>query len=137
MAKNILPKNRMDDLALFPQEGTNDVAPVVGAPAEGKAEPKKRGKKPDPNVQREHGSRQGLQHGFTRRTMIFKESTLQDLIQYAELNGITIKDAIDFVICSFMDDIRQHPEKMQEATKRLQDEKNKKMREFMNGGKSE
>ena len=135
MAKNIL-KNRMDDLALFPQETTDD-APVVGAPAEGKAEPKKRGKKPDPNVCKESGSRQGLQKGFTRRTMIFKEKTLNDLLQFADLNDLSIKDAIDFVICSFMDDIRQHPERMKETTERLQRERNAKLNDFINGGTSE
>lgn len=137
MAKNIL-KNRMDDLALFPQEGTDEKTVVADrAPGEGKAEPKKRGKKPDPNVCKESGSRQGLQKGFTRRTMIFKEKTLNDLLQFADLNDLSIKDAIDFVICSFMDDIRQHPEKMKETTERLQRERNAKLNDFINGGTSE
>ena len=134
-----IPHNPLEGNALFETE--TEVAPVTateGAPVHADEKtPKKRGKKPDPNVEKESGSRQGLQKGLTRRTMIFKESTLQDLIDFAELNGMTIKDAIDVVISSFMDDIRKHPERMQEATKRLQTEQTKKMREFMSGGKTE
>lgn len=91
---------------------------------------KKMGRPRKDGVVRESGASEGLQKGTTRYTVIFEEKTLNDLKQYARINGITIKAALTQIINKFMDDYRKDPDKIRAEAERL-------VNEFMNSGSDE
>lgn len=74
------------------------------------AEPKKPGRKRNEALVRDNAVQNGLTEDLTRATFILKVDNLNKLKDYAYTKRITIKDAINEAIESFINDYESNPD---------------------------
>lgn len=81
--------------------------PLFNTPEAEGQETKGKGKPRKEDLVREPGAQEGLTVDYTRATFILRVETLNALKDYAYTNRITIKDALEAAVTSFLDKYKE------------------------------